>query len=62
MVTCRSGDTGHFTIPAAAIDLASETGLMIIYSVSRATALTEDGRAIDVLAEYHGNGRPWRRP
>jgi hypothetical protein len=63
VVTCRSADTGHFTIPAAVIDgLASQTGTIAIHSVSRATAVTDDGRAIDVLAEYHGNLRPWYRP
>ncbi|HEU5059576.1 MAG TPA: hypothetical protein VFU21_23745 [Kofleriaceae bacterium] len=62
VVTCRSADTGHFTVPAALVDgLASETGLITVYSVSRATALTDDGRAVDVLAEYHGNLRPWYR-
>lgn len=59
-VTCRSADTGHFTVPAAVMDgFATETGMVTVYSVNRARAVTDDGRAIDVLAEYHGNLMLW---
>ncbi len=62
VVTCRVADTGHFTLPADVIaGFEHATGIMIVASVSRATAVTDAGRAIDVRAEYHGNLIPWQQ-
>lgn len=61
-MSCRAADTGHFTVPADVFaGFASDTGTMIVASVSRAAAVTDAGRAIDVRAEYHGNLIPWQR-
>jgi len=60
--SCRVLDTGSFTVPASVIDgLESATGSVIVYSISRATVTTEEGRAIDVRAEYHGHLFPFQR-
>lgn len=60
--TCRVPDTGSFTVPHELIaGLEGDSGDMTVYSVSRSTAMTDSGRAIDVLAEYHGNFHPWQR-
>jgi hypothetical protein len=62
VVSCRAADTGHFTVPADVFaGFESDTGVMIVASVSRATAVTDAGRAIDVRAEYHGNQISWQR-
>ncbi len=61
-ISCRAADTGSFTVPASVVDgLESDTGVLIVYSVSRATVMTATGRAIDVRAEYHGNLFPFQR-
>ena len=62
VMKCRAADTGHFTLPADVIaGLDNDDGMLIVASVSRATAVTEAGRAIDVRAEYHGNILVWHR-
>jgi hypothetical protein len=62
IVSCRVADTGHFTVPADVFaGFESNEGILIVASVSRATAVTDAGRVIDVRAEYHGNLIPWHR-
>ena len=60
--TCRVADTGSFTVPADLIEgLEADSGWLSVYSVNSATATTDEGRVIDVRAEYHGNYRYWER-
>jgi hypothetical protein len=62
VMKCRAADTGHFTLPADVIaNLDNDDGMLIVASVSRATAVTGAGSAIDVRAEYHGNIIVWHR-
>lgn len=60
--TCRVPDTGSFTVPHDVIEgLEADNGVLFVDSVSRATVVTEEGRSIDVVAEYHGNLFPYQR-
>jgi hypothetical protein len=53
VTVCRAADTGSFTVPADVIaGLGTDSGIVNVQSVSRATAVTEDGRAIDLRAQF----------